>query len=88
MLDKGKSFGRKACLFIASDYFIKICSENREVLEAYFLFNWPDDQLYKDISDKFQQYRLAEKAGICVPKTHKIGSVESTQLAGLTFPLE
>ena len=55
--------------FITSDIFLTSVSRNREKLIPYFLFNLPSDKLITTISDKYQQYKLAEQAGTTLPKT-------------------
>jgi D-aspartate ligase len=87
LLNKGKLFVNKAVLFFASDYFIKVCSENRDLLRPYYLFNWPDDSVFKQIGNKYEQYLLATNADICMPKTIKIDNIKNLILPLLSFPL-
>lgn len=87
LLNKGKLFAKKAVLFIASDYFIKVCSENRDRLRPYYFFNWPDDSLFKQIGNKYEQYLLAINADICMPNTIKIDGADNLLLPSLSFPL-
>ena len=56
-------------LFITSDDFLLPVSRNRKELGKYYLMNLPDPQIIECIADKLQQYKLALKAGIPVPKT-------------------
>lgn len=66
-------FGReqkvKPVLFITSDDFLFSISRNRKPLLKYFLINFPEEDIIESILDKFQQYRLAHRVGILVPKT-------------------
>jgi len=56
-------------LFITSDEYLLPVSRHRKELERYCLMNIPDPVLLECITDKFRQYRLAEDAGIPVPRT-------------------
>ncbi|MBL7909544.1 MAG: ATP-grasp domain-containing protein [Bacteroidia bacterium] len=67
---------QKKPVFFTSDDFLMCFSKNRNVLSKYFLFNLPEHSLLQKISDKYEQYCLADKAGIVLPKTLVIKSKE------------
>lgn len=69
LAEKAKKLKAKPVLFITSDDFLKPVSENREKLSQYFYFNLPHDRLLQQISDKYNQFKLARQAGIDVPET-------------------
>lgn len=51
------------------DTFVREIVENREVLEQYYRFAFPDAQIIEDTNDKSVFPRLAEKYGMVVPPT-------------------
>lgn len=59
-------------VFFTGDDFLYPFSRNRERLSAYFVFNLPKHQELLEISDKYDQYHLAKKAEINVPRTWAI----------------
>jgi len=65
----GKTQKEKPVLFVTSDDFLASVSRNREYLEEYFLMNLPDEYIVESVTNKFQQYSLAQRSGIPVPKT-------------------
>jgi D-aspartate ligase len=69
LIESGRKEKEKPVLFITSDNFILTISKNRERLSPYYHFNFPTDQLFKTIFNKFSQYELAKNAGIDVPGT-------------------
>lgn len=70
LIDFSENFESKPVLFIAADNFLLSVSRNREKLVKYYLFNLPSKQVIESISNKYEQFILAEKAGIPVPKTY------------------
>lgn len=87
------SFGRgtkvKPVIFITSDEFLTSVSRNREQLRPYFIFSLPEEKLLAEISDKFQQYKLAERGGTLLPKTYILETInQADRLSNsLSFPV-
>ena len=69
LLALGKTQKEKPVLFITSDDFLFSVTKNRERLKEYFLMNFPDKRIVESVIDKYQQYLLAKKIGIPLPKT-------------------
>ena len=65
-----EEFDYKPVLFIGSDNFVRLVSDNRCKLEKYFLFNMPSKKIMDNFIDKYNQYKLVLKTGIDVPKTY------------------
>ena len=81
---------QKVPVFFTSDDFLICFSRNREVLSNYFLFNLPERGLLEKIADKYEQYLLADKAGIDLPTTIVIRDQEKITkdlLFNLNYPI-
>lgn len=89
LVDKAKTETFKPVLFITSDDFLRVVSENRTQLADYFYFNFPSAGLLSQISDKYKQYLLAKQAGIAVPYTVIFDDSvhERTMLENMRFPV-
>ena len=82
--------GIKLPVFFTSDDFLSVYSANREQLAACFSVNMlPHSDLIK-ISDKYEQYRLALKTGVDLPKTfflHSINELDGIVQEEIQFPV-
>ena len=77
-------------VFLTSDDFLLVFSRNREILEKFFTFNLADRALLDRIFDKYQQYLLAESAGVDVPRTFLVrdaADFDQLHSKAITFPL-
>ncbi len=89
LLDFGKKHTEKIVLFITSDEFLISVSRNRKQLEKYYLINLSEEWLISSISNKYEQYALAKKAGIKLPRTLELkreGEIESVSRE-VTYPV-
>jgi len=59
----------KRPIFLTSDPFILVFAKYSDLMSKYFLLNIPDNETLIRISNKYQQFLLAQKAEINVPKT-------------------
>lgn len=87
-----KTFSKYQCkmpAFISSDDLLMAFSRNREMLSQHFRINLVEHSLLEQISDKYQQFLLAQKAGIDVPATFQLYDPNSLdKLPGdLQYPL-
>jgi D-aspartate ligase len=80
---------QKFPVFFTSDDFLFSFSRNREKLSNYFFFNLVDNLLLENISDKYNQYKLATEAGINMPLTWLIKRLSDFDILPDTirFPL-
>lgn len=78
----------RPALFITSDEFLLAITRNREELEPYYLMNLPDQIVIESIVDKYKQYKLAMNAGIPVPRTFFVDSINTLleMKDQITFP--
>jgi predicted ATP-grasp superfamily ATP-dependent carboligase len=77
-------------IFITCDPFLIVFSNNREYLSKYFLFNLPDDELIRRISNKYEQYKLACQVNVPVPKTVILNTTDDISQLGshnFNFPV-
>ena len=77
-------------VFLTSDDFFLTFSRNRKVLSKYFIFNLAEHELLENISDKYQQFLLAQKTGTEVPVTfliHNQLSLHNIPAGILKYPL-
>lgn len=63
-------------VFVTSDDFLNVLSEERSAFLGSMLMNLPDHSLLESISDKYRQFSLARNAGIPVPGTWLIDDPE------------
>lgn len=69
LINESNHTNNKPVIYITGDEFIPAVTNNLELLQEHFLINSPNKTLIKSISNKLEQYLLAKKAGINVPKT-------------------
>jgi D-aspartate ligase len=72
----GKGQIHKPVMIIASDDYVLAVSRSRVLLDKYFLFNMPDATTVLNIHDKYRQYQIVKDAGIPVPVTHSVTSLD------------
>lgn len=84
---KGKE--KKPVLFPTSDEFVKFISDNRGLLEGYFLFNISSTRVIEGILDKKTQYEMAIESGMDTPKTFYPVSLDEVYMIKkqVTYPL-
>lgn len=63
-------FEEKPVLFITSDSFLDLASSKQKILKKHFFINIPNEEIFKSIGNKYEQYKLAIKAGVEVPLTY------------------
>jgi D-aspartate ligase len=66
----------RPALFITSDDFLLAVSRNRKDLEQRYLMNLPSPEIIEAIADKYRQHTLALNAGIPVPETFFIETMD------------
>jgi predicted ATP-grasp superfamily ATP-dependent carboligase len=66
----GSRLDRRGVLLPTSDEHNLLVSDHRGPLEAYFRFVLPEPRTLEQIVDKQRQYRIAQEAGIPIPKTY------------------
>ncbi|MGK9477949.1 hypothetical protein ACSSV9_14155 [Melioribacter sp. OK-6-Me] len=75
-------------IFITSDEYLQILIKYRHLLSKYLLYNGPNSTLIQQISNKYSQYLLAQKADINVPKTVIIEDERDIEkIKELRFPI-
>jgi predicted ATP-grasp superfamily ATP-dependent carboligase len=84
--DVGKGLGKPGALFVTSDAVLLFLSRNRDRVGKFFRFIIPDVYSLEHIVNKRQQYTLAEKAGIPVPKTAYPESMSDARAWALELP--
>lgn len=90
IIDKADKQKTKPVLFITSDKFLNVISQNREILSQSLLFNLCSNTTLNAIKDKYLLYKLALNNNIIVPKTFKIeNTIDLHYLlqSNLEFPL-
>jgi D-aspartate ligase len=69
----------KIPIFVTSDDYLMAISSNREQLNDIFSFNFMPHETIRSISDKYQQFVMANQAMINVPKTWIINDTKNLQ---------
>ena len=65
-----KNKDKKILLIATSDLYVKMVAENREILEKYFYFNYPDLEVVNNLLIKEIFYDIYKDMGIDIPKTY------------------
>lgn len=66
--EKNKEY--KILLIATSDLYVKMVAEEREILEKYFIFNYPDINIVNNLLVKEVFYEVYKNMGIDMPETH------------------
>ena len=61
---------KKILLIATSDFYVKMVVENKNILEKYFLFNYPDIEVVNNLLIKEIFYDVYNNMGIDMPKTY------------------
>lgn len=87
--DKFAGLEKPVPVFFSSDDFLIAFSRNREHFRELFLFNMVDHSFIESISDKYKQAKLALDAGVDVPVTYEINTVDEMESlpATIEYPL-
>jgi len=72
----GKQQIHKPVLITASDDYVLAVSRHQALLDEYFLINMPVASTVLNIHDKYRQYQIVKNAGIAVPVTHSVTSLD------------
>jgi D-aspartate ligase len=72
----GETFDRPAVFYATSDPVLRAVAENEHVLGEHYLFPFPGWNVLGPIQDKWVQVRVAEEAGIPVPRTSNAPTAE------------
>src|SRR5262245_28217159 len=76
----GSRLDRPGVLFPTSDVHSLLVARHSETLQRYFRFILPDARALEQIVNKRSQYRIAQAAGIPIPKSHFPESIEEVKL--------
>jgi D-aspartate ligase len=71
-----KAAGRRIIAFPTSDRLVKLFSERREELGAWYEFGLPSRAAVEASLDKLAQYGVAERIGVPYPRTYATGDLE------------
>ncbi|HEY98605.1 MAG TPA: hypothetical protein G4O16_10560 [Dehalococcoidia bacterium] len=85
-IELGKSLGDKAVLLPTSDPYLAFLSKYRDELSQYYLFNIPDATILENMLDKRNQYKLAARLGIAVPKTISPERLDDLKEDSISYP--
>ncbi len=87
--NEASHFSAKPVLYITSDEYIPAVINNFETLKDYFLINIPSNEIINSISNKFEQYLLAKKVDVPIPKTALLQTKEDIDniIHELSFPV-
>ena len=61
---------KKILLIATSDLYVKMVAENKNILEKYFYFNYPDLEVVNNLLIKEKFYNIYKDMGIDIPKTY------------------
>ena len=61
---------KKILLIATSDLYVKMVAENKNILEKYFYFNYPDLEVVNNLLIKEKFYDIYKDMGIDIPKTY------------------
>ncbi len=70
--EKYRDTGKKLLLISCSDGYTSLITENRELLEKYYLSNYVPLELQKQLENKKDFYEICEKYGLNYPNTYVI----------------
>ena len=69
LVQEGRRQGRRSVLFPCTDRFVEFVAAHRDRLEEQYVIPLPPNEVLASILDKRRQYRLAEQAGVPMPRT-------------------
>ena len=80
---------KKIPVFFTSDDFLIAFSKNRKIFDDFFIYNLISHSFLNKIADKYQQALIAERAGIEIPKTYALTSVDDIAMipSDINYPL-
>lgn len=81
-----KTIPGKAVLMPTADAYVAFVSQYAAQLKDYYLFNIPAPEVLGSLVDKTEQYALAEKLGIPVPKTFTPTDMDSLEAMQESLP--
>ena len=61
---------KKILLIATSDLYVKMVAENKNILEKYFYFNYPNLEVVNNLLIKEKFYDIYKEMGIDIPKTY------------------
>lgn len=88
LCELGQYFSKKPVIFSDDDRALLNISQNRERLEKYYLFLYPERDMVNNILDKERFSELAEKHNLPVPDSYRLNSVNdfSAVASHVKFP--
>lgn len=86
--EKYKSTGKKLLLISCSDGYTSLITENRDLLEKYYLFNYVPLELQRQLENKKDFYEICEKYNLNYPNTYVISKdMRNNYEVPFEFPL-
>lgn len=88
LINQGKNATQKFILISCCDEALKIVTENRKILEEYYILQEGNDEITLAMLDKLKTYQLAKSLNIPVPNVWSIDSIADldTILDKICFP--
>lgn len=86
LVEIGKTEGNRPVLYYGEDAMLFIVSRNRDILQKYFRFFLPEENLIEDCTNKSRFSSLAKKYDLPIPKQVISDDIDSV-LDVLDFPL-
>lgn len=88
LIELSKSLNFKLVLYATSDFFVNFIASNRAVLQRYYFFNIPEDEILQLIINKYETDKLARSSGLSSPKTLQIidGDTAESISRSISFP--
>lgn len=74
-------------LIPCSDAYSELISANKEILDDYYRFNIPSQELNRQLADKVEFYKACEEHGIPYPKTTYCESPTDLDYSTLRYPI-
>ncbi|MEX2574468.1 MAG: ATP-grasp domain-containing protein [Balneolaceae bacterium] len=72
LCELGESFKKKPVIFSDDDRALLNISRNREKLEEYYLFLYPEKEMVNAVLDKDKFAELSERVGLPVPRSYRV----------------
>jgi len=79
LIDDFGDTDNKAILFAPSDLYVVFMSQKRDLLQKYFRFNLPENEVLESLISKERASDYARKRGLQVPKTYTIKKNEDIE---------
>jgi D-aspartate ligase len=88
MIDLARRLGSKPVIIPAADIFVSALGKNVEALKDHFIFSLEAIAVQAELATKEQQYALAMRIGLPIPRTNYIQSSEDLErfIASARFP--